>query len=612
MSNCYIDFETYYNSADGYTLKKMSMFEYILDKRFKCFGAGISMDGEKPVWIPSFLLENYFRQIDWSKTTVIAHNVKFDGAILAWIYGIKPKAYVDTLSMSRAVLGCRLPTHSLATVANYFGLEPKGVLRTDGLLELTAEQERELGEYCCHDVTLCVQISELLAVGFPESQYSVMDWTIRCFIEPAMKLDQTKLAETHVMEQQRRARIFESIGIEKAVFSSNEKFANLLEEYGYDVPQKKSPKQKNDDGSAKLIPALSITDAGFMELQGAGDPQLEALCEARIAAKSTLLETRSAKLLAVSKLGSFPFDLNYSGAVNTHRFSGASGAGGNPQNLPRGSALRAAVTAPENHVLVVADFAAIELRIVAWLAREPKLILQLMERDGDPYSAFASKIYHRLITKADKKERQYGKCAVLGLGYNMGPKKFIFQARSQAKMIIDQEESERVVYLYRDEYARIPALWETLEHYIPYLAAKSSVKLPGMPFLEIKDGCVVLPSGLRLQYPNLRQAKVGQHMEWIYDSKGLTAKLYGGKLLENISQALAGEICKVAISRALNVGVNAKGQCHDEILAVVMKQMAEWGKAELIKAMETPIPWWPTIKLYAEAGYGPNWLEAKK
>jgi hypothetical protein len=226
---------------------------------------------------------------------------------------------------------------------------------------------------------------------------------------------------------------------------------------------------------------------------------LENLCEARIAAKSTLLETRSAKLLAVSKLGTFPFDLNFSGAVNTHRYSVVrSGAGGNPQNLPRGSALRAAVTVPENHVLVVADFAAVELRIVAWLASEGKLIQILTDRNGRPVCGIRRKIYRRIITKADKAERQYGKCAVLGLGYNMGPKKFIFQARSQAKMIIDQEEAERVVYLYRDEYPRIPALWETLDHYIPYIAQKANVKLPGMPFLEIKDGCVILPSGLRI------------------------------------------------------------------------------------------------------------------
>jgi hypothetical protein len=148
---CYIDFETYYNSADGYSLKCMSMFEYIRDRRFKCFGAGISMNGKNPVWVPAHKLREVLSADRLVQMTVVAHNVKFDGAILRWIYGINPKAYVDTLSMSRAVLGCQLTNHSLATVSAHFGLAPKGFLRTDGLLELTHAQEAELASYCIHD-----------------------------------------------------------------------------------------------------------------------------------------------------------------------------------------------------------------------------------------------------------------------------------------------------------------------------------------------------------------------------------------------------------------------------------------------------------------------------
>jgi DNA polymerase III epsilon subunit-like protein len=123
---------------------------------------------------------------------LVAHNVKFDGAILRWIYGINPKSYVDTLSMSRAVLGCQLTNHSLATVSAHFGLAPKGFLRTDGLSELTREQEAELASYCVHDTELCIQLAEILAVGFPDSQYEHMDWTVRCFIDPKLKLDEIK------------------------------------------------------------------------------------------------------------------------------------------------------------------------------------------------------------------------------------------------------------------------------------------------------------------------------------------------------------------------------------------------------------------------------------
>jgi len=617
LNTLFLDFETYYSTANGYTLKEISMFEYIRSPKFKVFGCGLKWAGGETIWVSGDrACREYFDAIDWSDTQICAQNVKFDGAILRWIYGINPARYLDTLSMSRAIIGCRLPSHSLASVSAYFGLAPKGFLKTDGLAELTPEQEKELASYCLHDVELCEEIYNRVSPGFPEAEYKVLDWTIRCFIEPKLVLDGALLADLNVKERERRANIFKEIGLPKEVFASNVKFPALLAERGYEVPMKKSPKRKDADGNALMIPALSISDTGFIELQNTDNPELEALCEARIAAKSTLLETRSAKFLEISKIGTFPFDLNYSGAVNTHRFSGASGAGGNPQNLPRGSALRGAVCASSGSKLVVADFAAIELRVVAWLAREPKLIEVLLDRKGDPYSHFATKIYQRSITKADKAERQYGKCAILGLGYQMGAKKFIFQTRSQTGMIIEQEESERVVGLYRGTFTRIPGLWETLDHYIPYIAEKSNVKLPGVPFLEIKNGCVYLPSGLRLQYPNLRKDGFfgkGHYKrdEWAFDTKGGKSKLYGGKLLENISQALAGELCKLAISRAIYNGVQCVGQVHDEVLAVAPDRDAQWTLNTLVEAMETPVPWWPMVKLYAEGGIGQSWLEAK-
>lgn len=635
MNRCYIDFETYYNTADGYTLKKMSLLQYIRDRRFKVFGAGISFNGKNPVWYNGSVLRDVLAQIDWTNQIVIAHNVKFDGAILRWIYGINPARYDDTLSMSRAVLGCKLANHSLATVSAHFGLAPKGFLRTDGLSQLTLEQEKELADYCKHDTELCVQLHELLGKDFPEGQYPVMDWAIRCFIDGGFVLNGPLLEAAYKAEKIRRGNIFKEFAADtnvfdasfdirghkgfsdaqavKTVFASNVRFAKLLESRGYEVPYKKSPKQKNDDGSAKEIPALAVGDIQFLEMRHSGNPELESLCEARIAAKSNLLETRSLKFLEVSKLGVFPFDLNFSGAVNTHRFSGASGAGGNPQNLTRGSVLRESVSAPDGKTILVADFNAIEARIVAFIARETALMDEFMRPGGDPYSAFASEVYQRKITKADKKERQFGKTCILGLGYGMGPKKFKYKVRLDTGLVIPDEEAERVVRLYRNRYERIPGMWDLLNRYIPYLASGATVRFPGIPFLEVRNHCVYLPSGLRLQYPNLRQERIGRYDEWVFDSKGEKSKLYGGKLLENISQALAGELCKMAITRATAAQLECKGQVHDEILALVPNNPVSVnnGLKVLLGAMETPPSWWPSIVLKAEGGAGPNWLKAK-
>ena len=149
-------------------------------------------------------------------------------------------------------------------------------------------------------------------------------------------------------------------------------------------------------------------------------PKLHA---ARIASKTNLLETRGESLLAVAKTGLFPFDVGFSGAVQTHRYSG---------EAVLGAILRISL-ATAFFVTLYALLKVISLSwgilprlnfdLLAWLAKEPKLMGKIIN-DEDLYCDFASLKYGRKITKADKIERQFGKGAILGLGYNMGAKKF--------------------------------------------------------------------------------------------------------------------------------------------------------------------------------------------
>jgi DNA polymerase len=607
-----LDFETYYDSKKGYTLKKQSMLEYIKDPRFKAFGAGVRGYGVGKAtseWIPAARLEAFLHGMDWSKTTLCAQNTKFDGAILAWRYGIVPRAYIDTKSMAAALLGTLIKDNSLATIAAHFGLAPKGFLPTDGVETLTPEKEVELADYCLHDTDLCWEIYQRLLPQFPPSQFWAVDWTIRRFISPKLVLDGPKLKELNESEKVRKAKIFEAIKIEKSTFTSNDKFAALLKERGFEVPMKKSPTALKK-GETEWIPALAVGDSDFKDMLESENEELVALCEARVAAKSNILETRSAKYLKLVDMGPWPFDMNFSGAKQTHRYSGASGGGGNPQNLTRKSALRGAVCAPSGHKLGVADFAGIELRIASWLACELKLMSAISE-GRDVYSEFASKIYNRTITKADLVERQFGKCCILGLGYGMGWEKFIYTVRLQTGMVIDEDKAREVVDLYRNTYDRIRYYWNTLDRMINILAEKRESVVPNATFLKIHNGEIILPSGLPLRYPNLRV----DGTEWVYDiwrnGHKETTKLYGGKLLENICQALAGEVTKVAIERAEASGIFCAGQVHDEIIAVFSAERAEIEAAKLRNAMEAPMPWWPVLKLNAEIGVGPNWLEAK-
>lgn len=613
-----VDFETFYDRKQSYDLKSLSVTEYIRDSRFWPHGMAYHIIGdERAHWLAGIhQIEAWIGSIDWSKMVVVAHNVRFDGAILAWQYGVKPFAWFDTLGLAKAVLGENISGYSLKRLAEYLGLPPKGDISCEGVLHPSAEQLAILGEYCTNDVQICKEIYEKLIPFFPKSQVSAMDWTIRAFVNPVLRLDTACLEKGVRIEKARREEAIKKSGVEKSILSSNKQFSDYLASRGIPVPTKTSAR------TGKPIPAFAKTDEGLNELAKSA-PVLYA---ARIASKANLLETRGESLAAVAKTGPFPFDVGFSGAVQTHRYSGGSGAGGNPQNFTRDSFLRTSVCAPDGYSLVVGDFAAIELRILAWLAKEPKLMSKII-RNEDIYADFASLKYNRKITKNDKAERHFGKCSVLGLGYNMGATKFKLTAENAMKTlvtelkkknmptdhiqtVVSEAEAWKTVDLYRSTYFTVPKLWKYAHALLPLIASAKVGCLWFAPFIKVKKNVLILPSGLEIKYPNLRQ--IGD--EWVYDVykkvyEAESTKLYGGKIIENICQALAGELCKEAIERAIQVGLHPVGQVHDEILCV--DKDPNFAVDQLKKCMEQTPKWMPTLCLKAEVGYGRNWNDAK-
>lgn len=598
----FLDFETFYDSKADYGLKELSITEYIRDSRFKAHGLAwqcATWANKETIWVPGDKLGLVLADIDFSSTVIVSHNVKFDGAILAWRYGVRPYAWFDTVALAKAVLGENVSGYSLGGLAQYLGLQAKGELKWDGVRDLTPEQEAEMAVYCKGDTDICRGVYEKLIGQFPQSQLSAMDWTIRAFVEPKLQLDTKCLTEGVQNEKKRREEIIQASGVEKSVLASNKQFAELLQQRGHTVPTKLSAR------TGKQIPAFARTDDGLADLQRVSP----ALYAARIASKANLLETRGESLLAVAKTGPFPFDVGFSGAVQTHRYSGGSGAGGNPQNFTRKSFLREAVCAPDSYSLVVGDFAAIELRILAWLAKEPRLINKLVN-DEDVYMDFASML---------GAGRAFGKEAILGLGYNMGADKFQARIKTVLKQEISDEEAWRIVKLYRDTYFNVPKLWQACSSIIPLIAEGRISSLYFAPFLKVRKGAIILPSGLVIQYPNLRpitvQGRRGPQTEWVYDVyrkkyESEPNKLYGGKMVENICQGLAGELTKEAIEHAENSGISCVGQVHDEILAVTRDP---WRDAPLLRlCMEKSPVWMPEMRLKAEIGYGRNWNDAKK
>lgn len=615
-----IDAESYFHSKE-FTLKKLSTLEYIRDPRFKLHGFGVAVEDKPPFWVPGKDVKAWVESVNWADVELSAFNAKFDCFILWEHFKVKPRLYIDPMSMARAALGCKIKGYSLATVSEYFGLAPKGVMKTDGLVDLTPEQEKELADYCLHDVDLARQIEGLTAKLLPKDIYPAISQTIEMFVNPRITLDVPLLEKAAKEEKERKATILEKSIYDPKVFASNKQFPDLLTKLGYDVPMKPSPKQKNEDGSVKMIPAIALGDTDFLDMLNSDNEELKTLCECRVAVKSRLLETRSEKLCRIGQTGLWSFDVQFSGA-KTHRYSGGNGAGGNPQNFTAcrdkkahkaghqcKGFLRQAVTAGPYKGLVVGDFAAVEARLQAFLAKDIRLT-GIFKSGGDPYCDFASEFYGGPITKADEAQRMFGKTAVLGLGYGMWADKFIKTVKLKTGQVIDIETSKNTVELYRRLYKGIPDLWAYLDQLIPYISESRKGQIGSLP-IEYRKDMIILPDGLSIHYPNLRKSFNDKRKkdQWVYDSyeKGrpVVLSLYGGKLLENICQGLAGVLCRQVMLKFDNV----VGQNHDEILLI--SNDPEQDAKDLKEQMEISPSWMPELKLESEVHWGANWLSAK-
>ena len=367
-----IDFETYYSRE--YSLSKMTTESYIRDPRFEVIGVGIKVDDNPPDWYSGDNVGRFLNSLDYSKDAIVAHNTVFDGAILSWVYGIKPKFWFDTLSMAR-------PFHhstvggSLKALANHYNLGQKGdeVLQALGKnrKDFSPQELDRYADYCLQDVNLTYELYKKLKVRVPVSELMIIDQTIRMYTEPSIMLDR-KVLEQHLYKvREDKKKLIESLALKgvseervKKALMSNQIFAKILETVGVEAPMKISLR------TGKETYAFAKTDKEFTALLEHPIPKVLALVAARLGTKSTIEETRTENLIKVSDRGSLPILLNYYGA-HTGRFSGGDKL--NLQNLPRNGAIRKAITVPEGKVLVACDSSQIEARMVAYIAGQDDL-----------------------------------------------------------------------------------------------------------------------------------------------------------------------------------------------------------------------------------------------
>lgn len=404
MSLITLDFETYYDK--DFNLKRLTTEAYIRDPQFEVIGVGVQIDDGQPEWFSgdNKQVSDYLHSLNIPEHTLLCHHAAFDGAILSWNYGLRPKYYFDTLSMAKPITG-QTVGGSLAALSKKFNLGAKGVEVVKALgkrrLDFGFSELHEYGEYCKNDVVLTYKLFDVLKEYSTKKEMYIIDLMIRMYTDPVLQLDKELLVKhlnsVQLKKEKLMAKIDESIG--RDALMSNPQFAEVLKKLGVEPPTKVSLRTN------KEAYAFGKTDVEFKALLEHEDERVQAVVAARLGIKSTLEETRTQSFIGIAERGALPIMLNYYGA-HTGRASGGDKV--NLQNLPRGGELRQSIKAPKGHKLVAVDSSQIEARVVAWLAGEDELVGNFAKGE-DIYSKFATEVYGRPITKADKIERFVGK-----------------------------------------------------------------------------------------------------------------------------------------------------------------------------------------------------------
>ena len=242
--------------------------------------------------------------------------------------------------------------------------------------------------------------------------------------------------------------------------------------------------------------------------------------------------------------------------------------------------IRTAFVAAPGHTFHVCDFSAIEARVIAWLAGE-NWVLDVFREGGDIYCRTASKMFGVPVEKhgANAELRQKGKIAVLALGYGGGVS--ALEAMGGARLGLSEEEEKEIVQLWRKSNQNITQLWQTLEAAaIKAIQTGESVRVNRGIVVGRQWGMltITLPSGRTLCYPRVsigierKDGWRGDHEIIEYEGTNQTTKkwgkirTYGGKLTENVVQAIARDILGVVILRAREAGLPVVFHIHDEII----------------------------------------------
>ena len=666
MNYLTLDFETYYDKDYSLSKKGMTTQAYIMSPKFEVLMASVKWgDGETQV-VDAPDLPAFFASVDWAQTAVVNHNSIFDLSILWWRYGYRPALAVDTMSMAQC-LGVPLLTGSaslakcvqLLQEAGY-ELPSKGGEVVNALgkhrKDFTPAQWEAYKQYCKTDADITWFLFKVLKQYVSDDELAYQDIILRCYTEPRLKVHvptvEYELARCRAYKAEQLAKVCEQLGCTQdnlaGVLRSNDKFAALLKAMGgiteaemeqgaqgsFIIPTKVSAT------TGKVTWAFGKTDVGFKELCESELPFVQALCQARLAAKSSIDETRCEKFLDYASYGFLPMGYKIGGA-HTNRMSGGSAGSANMQNLPSGrregqsDLLRRSIIANDRQVIVNYDASQIECRVLNYIANQTD-VLGVFASKGDVYSYTAAGVYgipyseinegrkssNPEIAAKYKPIRNYGKTCALALGYGQGAAGFQKYALVNSGINMSLDEAKRTVTAWRKANYAAAGFWKTCDQALQVMVDGGQMYFGGqdgkMFFADGKRFLlgrhvpgIRMPNGLWLNYPNLHVDMSSGKPQFVYDKMGYTgkplkSKAYGGLICENIVQSLAFAIMKqqaLWIAKYYPIVMNT----HDEWCVVVPRDQAETAAEYMARCMRTAPDYVAGLPLDTEGGWAQSY-----
>jgi DNA polymerase len=596
-----LDFETYYSK--DFSLTKMTTEEYVRDSRFEVVGVGVKVNNGNTEWASGTHeeLKGYFDGFDWANSMVLAHNTMFDGAILSWLFDIRPRVWADTLCIARALHGVEVGG-SLKALAERYDIGVKGTEILNALdkrrLDFTDDELDRYGDYCINDVELTYKLfSIFMKQGFPKKELRIIDCTLRMFIHPMLELDQDLLGQHLEKIKEHKDKLLCDAGVtDKKELMSNDKFADLLRSKGVEPPTKISLTTE------KETYAFAKTDEGFKALAEHENSEVQALVAARLGNKSTLEETRTQRFIDISNRGTLPVPVRYY-AAHTGRWGGDDKI--NLQNLPsrgpNGKMLKRSIIAPEGHILIDCDSSQIEARVLAWFAGQDDLTDAFRKKE-DVYIKMAARIYDISEDQVTKDQRFVGKTTILGAGYGMGAVKFQAQLKSFGTDI-SLNEARRIIEIYRNANWKISHVWREAQNMVSRMANGETYQFGKKGVVEVIGNreSIRLPSKLLMRYEDLKGEQNSQGTEYSYKTRRGRTRIYGGKVIENVCQALAR--CVIGDQMLLiNNRYRAVLTVHDSVIACVPESEAIEAQQYVEKCMRYVPTWAKGLPLECESG----------